>query len=84
MGEELPGERLEDLLANPAATDRYTPPAALQPDVAPGLAWREQLRIIPATDALADVAADLPATRGAGYEVPADAKCSIRCATSST
>jgi chromosome partitioning protein len=66
--EEVPGERLEDLLANPAATHRYTPPAALQPGVAPGLAWREQLRIIPATDALADIAADLPELAGAGYE----------------
>ena len=59
--EELPGERLEDLLANPAA--------ALRPDVAPGLAWRERLRIIPSTDALADVAADLPVTGGPGYEL---------------
>jgi chromosome partitioning protein len=67
--EELPGERLEDLLANPAAAGRYTPPAALRPDVAPGLAWRERLRIIPSTDALADVAADLPVTGGPGYEL---------------
>jgi chromosome partitioning protein len=67
-GEEVPGERLEDLLANPTATHRYTPPAALQPGVAPGLAWREQLRIIPATDALADIAADLPELAGTGYE----------------
>ena len=36
--------------------------------MAPGLAWREQLRIIPATDALADIAADLPELAGAGYE----------------
>jgi hypothetical protein len=36
--------------------------------VAPRLAWREQLRIIPATDVLADIAADLPAIVGAGYE----------------
>jgi chromosome partitioning protein len=66
--EDVPGERLEDLLANPTATHRYTPPAALQPGVAPRLAWREQLRIIPATDALADIAADLPALGGTGYE----------------
>ncbi len=66
--EELPGERLEDLLAHPAAVHRYSPPAALQPDVAPDLVWRELLRIIPSTDALADVAADLPALVGAGYE----------------
>ena len=34
---ELPGERLEDLLAHPDAAGRYAPPLALQPDVAPGL-----------------------------------------------
>ena len=50
----------------PAGTRRRL---ALQPDVAPGLAWRERLRIIPSTDALADVAADLPATAGPGYEL---------------
>lgn len=66
--DDIPGERLEDLLARPDAAQRYQPPNALQPDVAPDLAWREQLRIIPATDALADVAADLPAVAGAGYE----------------
>jgi chromosome partitioning protein len=66
--EELPGERLEDLLAHPDAALRYTPPAALQPDVARDLSWRERLRIIPCTDSLADVAADLPATAGEGYE----------------
>jgi chromosome partitioning protein len=66
--EELPGERLEDLLTHPAAAYRYTPPLALQPDVAPDLAWREQLRIIPCTDMLADVAADLPTVVGEGYE----------------
>jgi chromosome partitioning protein len=67
-GEELPGERLEDLLARPDAGQRYQPPPALHADVAPHLEWREQLRIIPATDALADVAADLPGIAGAGYE----------------
>jgi hypothetical protein len=67
--EELPGERLEDLLAHPDAAGRYTAPAALQPDVAPGLEWRERLRIIPSTDALAGVAADLPVTGGQGYEM---------------
>jgi chromosome partitioning protein len=51
-GEELPGE----------------PPTALHADVAPDLVWRERLRIIPATDALADVAADLPAIVGGGHE----------------
>jgi chromosome partitioning protein len=66
--EDRPGERLEDLLAHPDAIQRYVPPVALQADVAPRLAWREQLRIIPATDALADIAADLPAIVGAGYE----------------
>jgi hypothetical protein len=65
--DELPGERLEDLLAHPEATQRYTPPVALQPDVATELRWRERLRIIPCTDALADVAADLPSTAD-GYE----------------
>jgi chromosome partitioning protein len=66
--DELPGERLEDLLAHPEAAARYRPPPALQPDVAPDLSWRERLRIIPCTDALADVAADLPASAGEGYE----------------
>ncbi len=66
--EQLPGERLEDLLTQPAAAHRYTPPLALQPDVAPDLTWRDQLRIIPCTDALADVAADLPTVVGEGYE----------------
>ena len=42
------------------------PPPALQADVAPELAWRERLRIIPCTDALADVAADLPAPPARG------------------
>jgi chromosome partitioning protein len=66
--EDRPGERLEDLLAHPDAIQRYVPPVAVEADLAPRLAWREQLRIIPATDALADVAADLPAIVGAGYE----------------
>jgi chromosome partitioning protein len=67
-GEDRPGERLEDLLAHPAAMKRYVPPAALQADVSPRPAWHAQLRIIPATDALADAAADLPAIVGSGYE----------------
>ena len=66
--EDLPGERLEDLLAHPAAAGRYAPPPALQADVAPQLPWRERLRILPCTDALADVAADLPANAGDGWE----------------
>jgi chromosome partitioning protein len=32
---DIPGERLEDLLENPDAADRYAPPFALQPDVVP-------------------------------------------------
>jgi chromosome partitioning protein len=66
-GEEISGERLEDLLSHPAAAQSYVPPIAISEVVAPNLEWREQLRIIPATDALANVAADLP-TAGAGYE----------------
>ena len=66
--EDLPGERLEDLLAHPAAAVRYAPPPALQADVSPQLEWRDRLRIIPCTDALADVAADLPASAGEGWE----------------
>ena len=66
--EDLPGERLEDLLAHPAAAVRYAPPPALQADVSPQLQWRERLRIIPCTDTLADVAADLPASAGDGWE----------------
>jgi chromosome partitioning protein len=66
--EDLPGERLEDLLAHPAAAVRYLPPPALQADVSPQLEWRDRLRIIPCTDTLADVAADLPANAGDGWE----------------
>jgi len=66
--EDLPGERLEDLLAHPAAVVRYIPPPALQADVSPDLGWRERLRIIACTDTLADVAADLPASTGDGWE----------------
>ena len=66
--EDLLGERLEDLLAHPAAAVHYAPPLALQPDVAAQLGWRERLRIIPCTDTLADVAADLPVRAGDGWE----------------
>jgi chromosome partitioning protein len=66
--EDLPGERLEDLLAHPAAAVRYLPPPALHVDVSPQLQWRELLRIIPCTDSLADVAADLPTNAGDGWE----------------
>jgi chromosome partitioning protein len=67
-GEEVPGERLEDLLARPDAAARLVPPAALHADVAGGVVWRELLRIIPCTDQLADVAADLPVSVGEGWE----------------
>jgi chromosome partitioning protein len=66
--EDVVGERLEDLLAHPAAAARYQPPVALLPDVTPVPAWRDLLRIIPCTGALADVAADLPVAVGEGYE----------------
>ncbi len=66
--EELVGERLEDLLAHPAAAVSYRPPIALLADVLPCPSWRQRLAIIPCTDALADVAADLPASAGDGYE----------------
>jgi chromosome partitioning protein len=66
--DQLPGERLEDLLAHPDAARRYVAPVALQPDVASELEWRQRLRIIPCTDALADIAADLPHAVGNGYE----------------
>lgn len=67
-GAERPGERLEDLLVAPDAARRFSPPSALDPDVAADVAWRRRLRIIPCTDVLADIAADLPATLGPGYE----------------
>jgi chromosome partitioning protein len=70
--EDVPGERLEDLLARPDAGGRYMPPLALQPDVGVGLEWRERLSILPCTDTLADVAADLPNTVGDGYELALD------------
>jgi chromosome partitioning protein len=67
--EDRVGERLEDLLAHPAAAATYRPPIALGEVLAVSVpAWRERLRIIPCTDALADVAADLPTSAGAGYE----------------
>jgi chromosome partitioning protein len=66
--EERPGERLEDLLVRPDSAARYAPPAALRKEAAHGVAWRKRLRIIPTTDALADIAADLPATVGNGHE----------------
>jgi chromosome partitioning protein len=66
--EDLPGARLEDLLTHPDAATRHTPSPALRPDVASDLPWRERLSIIPCTDALADVAAELPG-RGEGWEL---------------
>jgi hypothetical protein len=63
-GEDRPEERLEDLLAHPDAARRYRPPAALASEVAPDLAWRDRLRILPCTDLLADVAAELPRSAG--------------------
>lgn len=66
--EEVPGERLEDLLSQPQQPHRYQPPLALQDDVAVDLLWRDRLHLIPCTDLLADVAADLPATIGERYE----------------
>lgn len=63
-GEDRPGERLEDLLARPDAAQRYRPPVALAADVAPGLSWRARLRILPCTDLLADVAAELQHNAG--------------------
>jgi chromosome partitioning protein len=67
-GEKRPGERLEDLLLHPEAAARFAPPSAISKEIAPGLPWRKRLRIIPATDALADVAADLHQVAGEGYE----------------
>jgi chromosome partitioning protein len=66
--EDLPGERLEDLLANPDAAGRYVPPVAVMADIEPRPPWREWLSIIPCTDVLADVVADLPVSAGKGYE----------------
>lgn len=67
-GEERPGERLEDLLARPEVAFGFTPPIALGGSVTASPTWRERLRIIACTDALADLAADLPHTAGPGYE----------------
>lgn len=66
--EEVVGERLEDLLAQPAAAARFAPPVALSSDVG-RVGWRERLRLIACTDALADGVADLPQAAGEGYEL---------------
>lgn len=66
--EELPGVRLEDLLEHPESAGRYEPEVALRADAWARVGWRERLRLIPCTDALADVAADLPGNTGPGWE----------------
>ena len=66
--EDVVGERLEDLLAQPAAAGRFQPPAALLGGVS-RVGWRDRLRLIACTDSLADIAADLPQAVGAGYEL---------------
>ncbi|HTU94416.1 MAG TPA: ParA family protein [Solirubrobacteraceae bacterium] len=66
--DELPGERLEDLLDHPEAVGRHEPGVALHDDAWAGVAWRDRLRLIACTDVLADVAADLPARVGDGWE----------------
>ena len=66
---DRPGERLEDLLAIPEVSRRYMPPTALSTEVRRRVAWSERLRIVPCTDELADIAADLPAAFGSGYEL---------------
>ena len=66
--EDVVGERLEDLLAQPSAAGRFQPPAALLGGVS-RVGWRDRLRLIACTDSLADIAADLPQAAGAGYEL---------------
>ena len=66
--EKIPGERLEDLLDHPAAAARYQPAIALRNDDWSTVAFRDRLRIIPCTDALADIVADLPTKAGEGWE----------------
>ena len=61
-------ERTDDWEDTATRVQPDTPPAVLSKDSAPGLVWRKRLRIIPATDALADVAADLPQLAGTGYQ----------------
>jgi chromosome partitioning protein len=66
--EDIPGERLEDLLDHPDAAARYQPAIALHDEAWSTVAFRDLLRIIPCTDALANVAADLPGSAGDGWE----------------
>jgi chromosome partitioning protein len=66
--EDLPGLRLEDLLERPEVAVQHRPAVALRVDTWAQVSWRDQLRLIPCTDALADVAADLPSVVGEGWE----------------
>jgi chromosome partitioning protein len=66
--EDIPGERLEDLLDRPDAAARHQPAIALHDEAWSEVAFRDRLRIIPCTDALANVAADLPGSAGDGWE----------------
>ena len=66
--EEILGPRLEDLLSHLDAVGRHEPAVALRDEAWSEVAFRDRLRIIPCTDALADVAADLPAVAGDGWE----------------
>lgn len=63
------GERLEDLLENPAATADFTPPVALGESFAEQLDWRERLRIIPCTSQISSVADELPQNAGESYHL---------------
>lgn len=67
--DDPPGERLEDLLARPEAAARFEAPLALRNENAERVQWAGELRIVPCTVALADVAAELPVTVGEGYEL---------------
>lgn len=68
VDESVPGERLEDLLASPAAAGRIEPAPALRDGIAKAARWRDGLRLIAASEELADVAAALPVEVGEGYE----------------
>lgn len=66
---EPAGERLEDLLANPASSATWQPPLALRGDTGASAAYRDRLWLVPCTSALADVVAGLPLEVGEGYEL---------------
>jgi chromosome partitioning protein len=66
--EDIPGERLEDLLDHPDAAIRHQPAIALHDEAWSAVWFRDRLRIIPCTDMLANVAADLPGRAGEGWE----------------